>query len=148
MNARLLYREGTAKGATPAALVARLYEQTIDDLWHALKALESNDIELRTNKINHAVLVIGHLESQLDFAAGGKVAEHLKNFYVSLRQNLTQAQLQQSKTLLSQQITDLLAIREAWVEVERAQNSVAAENALPAGAWGSGSETSHRDWNG
>ena len=78
MNAGRMYREGTVQGASPAALVARLYEQVIHDLRQALKALEQNDVELRTSKINHAILVIGYLESQLNFDAGGKVAGILR----------------------------------------------------------------------
>ncbi len=126
MDAGLSYRAGNVAGASPVALVARLYEQMIHDLRQAMNALEQNDIELRTGKINHAVLVIGYLESQLNFDAGGKVAENLKNFYHSLRENLLQAQLQQSTALLARQITDLLAVREAWIEVERAEGSATA----------------------
>jgi len=123
MEADRLYRVGSVQGASPAALVARLYEQIIEDLRQAVKALQQNQIESRTNKINHAILVLGHLHSQLDFAAGGKVAEDLGNFYGTLRANLIQAQVEQSEVILRSQITDLLTVREAWVEVERAEGS-------------------------
>ncbi len=150
MNAGRMYREGTVQGASPAALVARLYEQVIHDLRQALKALEQNDVELRTSKINHAILVIGYLESQLNFDAGGKVAGDLKNFYDILRENLLQAQLQQSTVLLAQQITDLLAVREAWIEVERAESSVpdTAADLVPATAPASTSDATRVDWKG
>lgn len=111
------------QGASSVGLISRLYEQIVEDLRQAIKAVESDDVELRTSRINHAILVIGHLQSQLDFEAGAKVAEALRNFYDSLRQNLIQAQLLKSKVLLAQQITDLLAVREAWNEVELAEKS-------------------------
>ena len=119
-NARTLYRENDVRGASALRLVVLLYEQLVQDLRQALQAMELNDIELRTKRINHAILVIGHLQSPLDFDKGGKVARDLDHFYNVLRQNLVQVQFQPSKAGLRQQITDLMAVREAWVEVERA----------------------------
>lgn len=142
------YREAAVRGASPVELVVRLYEQTIEDLRQAANALDQNDVELRTNKINHAILVLGHLQSQLKFQAGGKVARDLEAFYNLLRQNLMQAQLSASKQLLAQQITDLLAVREAWIEVERSEKSSepgASQAALPDPA-DSKSQPAHVDW--
>jgi flagellar secretion chaperone FliS len=147
MNPGLLYREATVEGASPTALITRLYEQTIEDLRQAGKALEHGDVELRSSRINHALLIVGVLESQLNFEAGGKVAEHLRDFYQSLRDNLMQAQLHQSPALLAQLITDLLAVREAWIEVERAEKSASAPpNLAPAPEFAS--DSTRRGWNG
>jgi flagellar protein FliS len=125
-NPRTAYRENDVRGATAVRLVVLLYEQLVQDLSQALHAIEQNDIELRTKRINHAILVIGHLQSPLDFANGGKVAQDLDHFYNVLRQNLVQVQFHPSQAGLSQQITDLLAVREAWTEVERAEKSLVA----------------------
>jgi flagellar protein FliS len=125
MDIRRSYREAAVRGARPVELVARLYEQMIDDLRHAANAVEKNDIELRTNRINHAILVIGYLQSQLDFVDGGQVSQDLNYFYDTLRQNLVQVQFHPSKSGLAQEITDLLAVREAWIEVERAEKAAA-----------------------
>jgi len=151
MDAGRLYREGTIEGASAVALVARLYEQIVKDVRQALNALEQNNVELRTKKINHAILVIGYLESQLNHEAGGQVAEDLRNFYRTLRQNLVQAQFKRSKLLLAQLITDLLAVREAWLEVERAERAAMADAArlVPATAdTSSASRAAHVDWKG
>jgi len=123
-NPRSAYRENDVRGATAVRLVVLLYEQLVQDLRHALQAIEQNEIEERTKRINHAILVIGHLQSPLDFANGGKVAQDLDHFYNVLRQNLVQVQFHPSQAGLSQQITDLLAVREAWTEVERAEKSM------------------------
>jgi flagellar secretion chaperone FliS len=121
MSVQQTYREAAVRGASPVGLVVRLYEQIIEDLRQAAIALEQNAIERRTKHIGHAILVIGHLQSPLDFAKGGKVAKDLEHFYNVLRQNLVQVQFYPSKRALTQQITDLLAVREAWIQVERAQ---------------------------
>ena len=135
-NARTAYRENDVRGATPVRLVILLYEQMIQDLTQAAQAFEQGDIRLRTKLINHAILVIGHLQSPLDFDHGGKVAKDLEHFYNALRQNLVQVQFFPSKAGIQQLITDVLAVREAWIEVERTESpSVAtAARAVPSGA--------------
>ncbi len=149
-NARTTYRENNVRGATAVRLVVLLYEQIIQDLTQAAQAMEWNDIELRTNRINHAILVIGHLQSPLDFANGGKVAQDLHHFYDVLRQNLVQVQFLPSKAGIRQLITDVLAVREAWLEVERAENpSVStAVRAVPASPADPETEPVRLDWKG
>ena len=139
-NPRSAYRENDVRGASAVRLVVLLYEQLVQDLRQALQAIEQNDIEERTKRINHAILVIGHLQSPLDFANGGKVAQDLDHFYDVLRQNLVQVQFHPSRAGISQQITDLVAVREAWTEVERAEKSLVATSVtttpstIPSGA--------------
>lgn len=106
-------------------LVVMLYEQAIQDLREAARAIEQNNIELRTNKINHAILVLAHLQSGLDFSKGGKVSQDLNHFYDVLRQNLMQVQFKPTEKGIAYQITDLLSVREAWTEVERVEKTSA-----------------------
>lgn len=132
MNIQQSYREASVQGASPVQLVIRLYEQMIEDLRQAAIAVEQKDIQRRTRHINHAILVIGHLQSPLDFDNGGKVARDLDHFYNVLRQNLLQVQFFPSKRGLAQLITDLLAVRAAWIEVERAERSSAVSTLATA----------------
>jgi len=119
MDARLSYRETAARGATPVKLVGLLFEQALDDLRLALAALEKGDIEARTRGINHAIVVIGQLQASLNLDQGGTVARNLERFYQLVRKGLMAAQFQQSARGLQEQITLLLLVREAWLEVER-----------------------------
>ena len=123
MSVQNSYREAAVRGASPVGLVVRLYEQVIEDLRQGIIAIEENAIERRTKYINHAILIIGHLQSPLDFSNGGKVAKDLDHFYNVLRQNLIDVQFYPSKQRLTQQITDLLAVREAWIAVEQAEKA-------------------------
>jgi len=166
-NVRSTYRENDVRGASPVRLVVMLYDQIVQDLTRAKEALEQNEIERRTKLINHAILVIGHLQSPLDFDKGGKVAQNLENFYNVLRANLVQVQFHPSKLGIDRLITDVLAIREAWLEVDRTEKSKAAvaavsaaPNALPSDAARPESERAqdrsqdgaqdrpHMDWQG
>ena len=123
-NAPNAYREADVRGATAVRLVVLLYEQIIRDLSQAAQAIEQNDIELRTKYINHAILVVAYLQSPLDFDKGRKVAKDLDHFYNALRQNLMQVQFFPTKAGLNQLITDVLAVREAWIEVQRAETAL------------------------
>jgi flagellar secretion chaperone FliS len=120
MNARLSYREAAVEGASPLRLVILLYEQAFEDLRRALDAHRRGDIEGRTGHINHAILVIGHLQASLDKEQGGRVALNLERFYDQLRRGLVEAQFKQSAAGLEQQISHLMQVHEAWCELERA----------------------------
>jgi len=150
MSVHHSYREATVQGASPVGLVVRLYEQIIEDLRQAVIAIEQNAIERRTKCINHAILVIGHLQSPLDFDQGGKVAKDLEHFYNVLRQNLVQVQFFPSKAGIRQLITDVLAVREAWIEVERAENPsvTAPARVVPSSPADLESEPVRVDWKG
>ena len=80
MNIQQSYREATIQGASPVALVVRLYEQMIEDLRQVAVAIEKKDIERRTNRIKHAILVVGHLQSALDFAQGRQGRQGSRQF--------------------------------------------------------------------
>ena len=133
---RSAYRENDVRGASPSRLIVLLYDQLVQDLNHALQALEQNEVEQRTRHINHAVLVIGHLQSALDFDQGGAVAKELDNYYNALRQGLVHAQFLPSRSAIAQLITDVVAVREAWTEVARVEQIPASPSleALPHSA--------------
>ena len=133
-NVPKAYREADVRGATAVHLIVLLYEQIIRDLSQAAQAIEQNDIELRTRCINHAILVVGYLQSPLDFGKGGRVAKDLDQFYNALRQNLMQVQFFPSKTGMNQLITDAIAVREAWIEVERAEAALITRSVTAPGS--------------
>ncbi len=110
-------------GASPVRLVICLYEQAIEDLRQAVVALEKGEIEARTRKINHAITVLGQLQGSLDMVRGGEVARNLERFYDILRAGIVEAQLKQSPRILEQQISQLVLVYEAWLEVERAASA-------------------------
>jgi len=160
MNIQQSYRQGAVLGANPVELVIRLYERLIEDLRRAAVAIERqeehkedrNQVERRSKAIQHALLIIGCLQSSLDFAQGGKVAENLNNFYAVLRQRLLALQFRPSKLGIEQQITDVLAVRSAWAEVERKERMPESPSPQPhaasAFARGDTPQPSRRDWKG
>ncbi len=114
---RTYYREASVRGATSVELVVLLYEQVIQDLGRAARAIDEHDIEGRTGQINHALSVIAHLRGTLNLELGGQVARHLDRFYEILVNDILLASMQGSKEVLVKQIDFLLMLREAWVKV-------------------------------
>jgi len=118
LNPKSIYRQTAIAGASPVRLVILLYEQMIQDLTRAVQAIERNQIERRTREINHALTVLGYLQSTLDMERGRDVARTLVRFYSSIRAGLFRAHAQASKQVLGDQIACLLQVREAWLQVE------------------------------
>ena len=105
---------------------------------------------LRTKRIKHAILVVGHLQSALDFAKGAKVARDLDSSYNAVRQSLVWVQFHPSKRGVTQLITDLLAVRGAWIVVDHAERPSAtlAAGMVPSAGAGSASDHERVDWKG
>ena len=108
MDAGLSYREAAVQGASPVKLVVLLYEQMVEDLRRAARAIDENRIEVRTKAIDHAMLIVSHLQNELNLEAGGGVARNLERFYNLLRTQLLEAQIWVSKDILNEQISLLL----------------------------------------
>ncbi|HTW57897.1 MAG TPA: flagellar export chaperone FliS [Terriglobales bacterium] len=145
MNPRLSYREAEVQGASRVRLVILLYEQAIEDLRRALAAHSQRDIQVRTREINHAILVLGHLQGSLDKRQGGQVAANLERFYTLVRAGLVEAQCKQSAELLEQQISLLLQVRDAWCQVARTEIVDAPSRSAQARA--AGEPSTSTDWN-
>jgi flagellar protein FliS len=145
MDPRLSYREAAVRGASPVRLVVLLYEQIIEDLRQALAAHGRKQVEERTRRLNHALLVVGQLQGSLDRRRGGRVAENLDLFYNQLRAGLIKGQVHQSEQAIEQQITNLMLVRQAWSEVERSSPSAAMAEE-PAAVLAPSEARSAADW--
>jgi flagellar protein FliS len=129
-------------------LVICLYEQAIEDLRQAVLALEKGDIEARTRGINHALLVVAQLQGSLDMERGGEVARNLNKFYNVVRSGLHEGQMKQSARILEEQVSQLVVVYEAWLEVERATAaSTSPSKPTPTGPVTSSPAISLGDWN-
>ncbi len=121
MNAFQAYREAEVASDNPVHLVVLLYDQLLRDLQLALDAIAQNDIPRRAHELDHALLVVGQLQGTINLSGGGEVAQTLDHFYNVVRGNLLFAAAKGSAEVLEQQRKQILAVREAWLEVERQQ---------------------------
>lgn len=114
----LAYRKTAAEGASGFGMLIALYDTLAGDLRRAADAERNNDIGKRCMEVNHALLVIAHLQDWVDEEGGGELAQKLIKFYSSLSQKLIEAQARRSVEMLEQQMALVLDIRETWQEME------------------------------
>jgi flagellar biosynthetic protein FliS len=114
----IAYRKTAAAGASGFGLLIALYDTLANDLRRAAEAERNNNIEARSRAVNHAFLVMAHLEDWLNRGSGGELATKLKAFYARLRRNIIRAQAQRSARGLEQEMACILKVREYWQQAE------------------------------
>jgi flagellar secretion chaperone FliS len=122
------YRQLAAQGASPVGLVIQSYDQIVNALYRAARAMEAGNIEKKTDELNHALALLSRLQNALDFKTGPKVARALERFYNLARARMIEASAKNSTLILNQIAEDFLSLREAWRQVEQ---SVAASGGTP-----------------
>jgi flagellar protein FliS len=100
-----------------------LFDTLVGDFGRAAAAIRKNDIETRCRELNHAILVLGHLESWIDVNAGGEPAKDLSRFYAHLRAKMIEAAGTKSAKLLEEQIDLILLVRSSWQQLDTAPPS-------------------------
>jgi flagellar protein FliS len=114
----MAYRKTALGGASGFGLLIALYDTLAGDLRRAAEAERRNDLEARCAQLNHALLVIAHLEDWIHRGSGGELAEQLIAFYGSLRRKMIEAQAKRSAEILEQQMAQVLDIRAIWQRLE------------------------------
>jgi flagellar secretion chaperone FliS len=114
----LSYRKSAIEGASPIGLIVVLFDTLVGDLRRAAAAIRESDIGKRCNELNHATLVLGHLESWIDMKQGGESAKTLAGFYAYLRAKMMEAAISQSASLLETQMEMILQVRSAWQKLD------------------------------
>lgn len=118
-SAEFTYRKTAANtGASGLGLLIGLLDTLAGDLRRAADAQLSNNIEKRCREVNHALLVIAHLQEWVSRGTGGVLADHLTGFYTSLRRKVMEAQAKRSAEILEDQMVEVLKIREAFQALE------------------------------
>jgi flagellar protein FliS len=115
----LSYRQASACGATPIGQIVSLYDTILRDFGRALAALQTGDVENRVVELNHALLVIGHLQSVLDFERGGEAARQFEQFYAVTRGMIVQANIRATPEALEELINLYSGLRQAWYQAEQ-----------------------------
>jgi flagellar protein FliS len=118
-----LYRETSARGNRPVELVVKLYDAILEDLRRAMNEAGSGDVPGRTASLNHALLIIAELQSVLDHAQGGEIAQRLDGFYNVTRALILDANIHSSHERIQRLIDLYLPLRQAWKQVENETSS-------------------------
>lgn len=85
IRSETFYRQAAGEGATYIGLLLVVYDTLAGDLRRAGQAVEAGDIAGRCDATNHALLLLGHLESWAASLAEVELRESLGRFYAFLR---------------------------------------------------------------
>ena len=119
VNPAVSYKQTAVQGATPIGQIIALYDTILRDLGRALEAVTARAVENRIDALNHALSVIGYLESVLDFERGGEAAPRFQVFYRVTRALIVQANVQATPESIEKLIDLYGQVRQSWYRVER-----------------------------
>lgn len=127
----LAYRRTGVEAASGLGLLITLFDTLAGDLRRAADAQRTNDIEMRSQEVRHALLVVGYLEDWVKRGEDGDLARELIAFYASLRRNLIEAAARMSAEIFERQMADVLELRKYWQQIESRMESSGPEILLP-----------------
>lgn len=134
-SAAKTYQTQQIMTASPAKLVAMLFDRAIGSLKEAAEAIGRNDIETRFEANRRATEIVYHLYMTLDLDRGGEVAANLKNLYSFVLRKLPEVDFKNDAQAAEDVIKLLEPLRRSWHEL--AQQGVPGRPA-PAAASGYG----------
>jgi len=117
-HAARAYTQLSVEGTGPIGLVVLLYDNALKSLHQARRAIEANDIERRTQHLNHALRIVAHLQGTLDLEQGGEVARTLSQFYTYARARILEVSMTNSQEKLTDLASHFSTLRRAWQDVE------------------------------
>ena len=117
--------------ASPAKLVAMLYERAITLLRETVQAIEAGDIAQRWEANGKASEVISHLWGTLDREHGGEIAENLNRLYGFMMMRLTMVDVENDAQAAREVIGLLEPLLRSWQEIADG-NSTGARTESPS----------------
>lgn len=111
------YQTQEVMTASPAKLVALLYERAIGSLKAVVRAIEADDIEGRWKANKKAIDIVSHLLMTLDIERGGNIATNLDQLYRFMLTRLTQIDIRNDASIARDVIGLLEPLHESWKQL-------------------------------
>ncbi len=109
--------------ASPAKLVAMLYDKAITSLQEAVAAIELGDVQARHDANRKAIDVIAHLWGTLDLDQGGEIAANLGRIYDYMIRRLADVDFKQDPEAAREVIALLDPLRKSWYELTETEGA-------------------------
>ena len=126
------YQTQALMTASPAELVAMLFERAIHLLRETERAIEEGRIEARHNATTKAMEVIHHLDMTLDRDQGGEIAEQLASLYGFILRRLAEVDRLNDAEIPRDMIRLLEPLRDSWRTLAREGATAAQPRPVPA----------------
>lgn len=130
-RSEVLYRSAAAEGATYIGLLLVVYDSLADDLRRAAEAMSRNDIAGRCNASNHALLLLGHLESWTNSVNDPALQVSLSQFYAYVRAQTLASQADRRPESFHELARLVGETRAVWQQKE-ARSQQAPQPSIPA----------------
>jgi flagellar protein FliS len=130
------YQTQQVMTASPAKLVAMLYDKAILSLREAIHAIEKGDIQTRFNANKRAGDIITHLWTTLDTERGGEIAANLSRLYSFMLGRLTFVDVRNDPEPAREVITLLEPLRDSWTQLAHGATAAAPSPAKGAAVAG------------
>ena len=126
------YRSSATEGATHVDILLACYDAVAEDIRFAGKFAVEGDVVSRCRYSEHALLLIGHLESWVSLLDDSELAESLTSFYEYLRAELLRLQVSSELEKFMDLALVVCETRAAWQNKQSVQRSQtgAGEEAL------------------
>ena len=128
------YRDQEILTASPARLVAMLYDKAVSCLHDAIAAIEAGDVERRYKSTTRAVEIITHLAVTLDMDRGGEIAKNLEQIYRFMLKHLLDVNIRNDAKAAADVIALLEPLRASWHELAAKGGAVNRGAAAPGKA--------------
>lgn len=116
-NAADKYQVQQIMTASPARLVAMLYDKAISCLHDAIRAIEAGDLEARWKANTRTIEIINHMLMTLDMEKGGDISKNLDQLYRFMLARLPEVDMKNNPDLAREMIGLLEPLRKAWTVV-------------------------------
>jgi len=111
------------EGATPHGLISIMFEEVLKGIGTIAAAEAAHDLARRNAAQARVISLLHGLESSLDFARGGEIAENLGRIYREARRLLGPTPGMERHTALSQARDMLSTISGAWESIGAVVNA-------------------------
>jgi flagellar secretion chaperone FliS len=114
MNGVEIYKDTAVSTQNKGRLIVMLYDGAIKFLNLAIKDLEANNFIEKGRYIVKAQDIINELNAVLDMEAGGEIAINLRNLYLFMNRQLTEANIQKDPRMIREVIGLLDELNQGW----------------------------------
>ena len=111
------YRQTQVQSRTPLELVVMLYDGTLKFLHLTRDAIERRDLHARRDASSRALAIISELQSTLNMAEGGEIAQRLDELYGFVNLRILDATKHNAVTPIDDAIRVIENLRGAWVSI-------------------------------
>jgi len=106
-----------AETVSPARAIVMLYDGAMRRLGEAAQAIRDRRIEDRYNAVMKAYAIVNGLHCQLDFDAGGEIAEVLDRYYLYILERMLQINIKNDPAICEELVERLREMRASWAAI-------------------------------